>query len=120
MVDFLAGDVLHLVDQLFAAVQLRHGVDLHIAPIDFHQGIARNGNQRGRSCLRLGEYKNGVGSETFDVAGVSDGALTFVGAKNKPAFAGGVRFGCQPGLFVELVIDPVPSGEYPYSQCENQ
>ena len=58
--------------------------------------------------------------ETFDVAGVSDGALTFVGAKNKPAFAGGVRFGCQPGLFVELVIDPVPSGEYPYSQCENQ
>ena len=51
---------------------------------------------------------------------VSDGALTFVGAKNKPAFAGGVRFGCQPGLFVELVIDPVPSGEYPYSQCENQ
>ena len=70
----------------------------------------------GRSCLRLGEYKNGVGSETFDVAGVSDGALTFVGAKNKPAFAGGVRFGCQPGLFVELVIDqfqaentPIPS-----------
>ena len=49
MVDLLSGDVLDLVDQLLAAIQLGDGIDLHILLINLHQGIARNGNQRRRA-----------------------------------------------------------------------
>ena len=49
MVDLLSGDVLDLVDQLLAAIQLGDGIDLHVLLIDLHQGIARNGNQRRRA-----------------------------------------------------------------------
>ena len=57
--------------------------------------------------------------KTGHVSRVANGAFALVRTENQPAFAGGIGFAGQPGLFVELPVHPIPCGECRQSQRED-
>ena len=116
MVDLLPRERLDLPDQRLVAVELGDGVDLHVLPVDVHQRVAGDGDQRAVTAFRLGEHQDRIGARAGDVAGVRTGhafgAVPLVGAEQQPAGALGVGHIGQPVGFDQMAVHPVPCAEH--------